>query len=276
MVASIRPTKAEVNHVRVTVGGYHLDFPGATITHCASLTTTQCLLNSTISTPGARFMNLNIKNFYYGTAIPRYDYMKLALAYIPEEINEQYSLRTLISDGWAYLEIRKGMPGLKQAGHIANNKLKAHLTQFGFAPVLRTPALWKHDTKPILLSLVVDDFGVKYIRKENADLLIQALQKLYTISIDWTGSLFYGLTIDWDYAARTCDISMPEYLQTTLLKFQHPAPKRPQHATQSWAKTTYITQVQYAQDIDSSPLLPKKIQPRATDRGNSPILLNIG
>ena len=36
MFASIRPTKAKVNRVRVTVGGDRLDFPGATTTHCAS------------------------------------------------------------------------------------------------------------------------------------------------------------------------------------------------------------------------------------------------
>ena len=88
--------------------------------------------------------------------------------------------------------------------------------------------------------------------------MMQALQKLYTISIDWTGSLFCGLTIDWEYAARTCDISMPKYLQTALLKFQHPAPKHPQHAPHSWAKPTYGAHVQYAQDGDSSPLLPAK------------------
>ena len=80
MVASIRPTKAEVNRVHVTVGGHLLDFHGATTTHCASLTTTKCLLNSTISTPGARFMTLDIKYFYYGTAMARYEYMKLTLA----------------------------------------------------------------------------------------------------------------------------------------------------------------------------------------------------
>ena len=52
MVATISPTKAKVNHVCVTVGGDRLDFLGATTTHCSSLTTTKCLLNSTISTPG--------------------------------------------------------------------------------------------------------------------------------------------------------------------------------------------------------------------------------
>ena len=136
-------------------------------------------------------------------------YMKLALACIPDKIIEKYNLNTLSSYGWVYLNIRKGMPGLKQYGRIANNRLKARLTHFGFAPVTRTLELWNHDTKPILFSLVVDDFGVKYIGKENADHLIQALQKLYTISIHWTGSLFFGLTIDWDYTARTCNISMP-------------------------------------------------------------------
>ena len=175
-----------------------------------------------------------------------------------QEIIDQYSLRMLSSDGWVYLEIRKGMPGLKQAGRISNDRLKAHLAHFVFDPVPRTPALWNNTPKPIIFSLVVDDFGVKYIGKNNADHLIQALQKLYTISINWTGPLFYGLTIYWDYAARTCKISMPKYLQTALLKFQHPAPKRPQHAPHSWEKHTYVAQLQYTQDNDSSPLLPAK------------------
>ena len=123
-------------------------------------------------------MTLDIKDFYYGTAMARYKYMKLALAYNPDKIINQYSLRTLSSDGWVYLETRKGMPGLKKSGRIANDRLKSHLAHFGFAPVPITPALWKHATKPIIFSLVVYDFGVKYVGKENANHLIQALQKL--------------------------------------------------------------------------------------------------
>ena len=79
MVASIRPTKPEVNRVCVAVGSDRLDLSGATTTHCASLTTTKCLLNSTISTTGACFMTSYIKDFYCGTAMVRYEYMKLAL-----------------------------------------------------------------------------------------------------------------------------------------------------------------------------------------------------
>ena len=121
MVASIRPTKAKVNHVCVTVDEDRLNLPGATTTHCARLTTTKFLLNITISTPGARCMTLDIKDFYYGTTMDRYEHMKLSLACILDKLIDQYSLRMLSSDGWVYLEIRKGMPGLKQAGRIAND-----------------------------------------------------------------------------------------------------------------------------------------------------------
>ena len=62
--ASIRPNKAETHRVRNVAGGDRLDYPGPTSTQCASLTTTKLLLNSTISTPDARFGAFDLKNFY--------------------------------------------------------------------------------------------------------------------------------------------------------------------------------------------------------------------
>ena len=112
MVATIRPPKAEVNRVRVTVGDNRLDFTGATTNHCASLTTTKCLISSTISAPDAHFMTLDIKDFYYGTPTARYEYMKLALACIPDKIVDQYDLCALSSDGWVYLDIQNGQDEL--------------------------------------------------------------------------------------------------------------------------------------------------------------------
>ena len=84
LVASIRPHKTETHCVRVTVGGNRLYFPGDTTTNCASLTTTKCILNSTISTPGARFITLDIMFFYYNTPMGRYEYMKISLVILPE------------------------------------------------------------------------------------------------------------------------------------------------------------------------------------------------
>ena len=42
--------------------------------------------------------------------------MEISLAILPEEIIAQYNLLQLALNGWVYMEIRKGMPGLKQAG----------------------------------------------------------------------------------------------------------------------------------------------------------------
>jgi hypothetical protein len=71
IVASIRPHKQERNRVCLTLGGDRLIYPGITSTQTASLTTSKCLFNSTVSTPGAKFLCLDIKNFYYNTPMAR-------------------------------------------------------------------------------------------------------------------------------------------------------------------------------------------------------------
>ena len=49
-----------------------------------------------------------------------YEYMRIRYSEIPQEIKNAYNLHSIVHDGWIYLQIRKGMPGLKQAGKIAN------------------------------------------------------------------------------------------------------------------------------------------------------------
>jgi hypothetical protein len=88
------------------------------------------------------------------------------------------------------MEIRKGMPGLKQPERIANDRLATHLATFGYRPVPLTPSLWTHDTHPVDFSLVVDNFGFKYDGKEHALHLLKALRHLYTVTEDWDDTLF--------------------------------------------------------------------------------------
>ena len=76
-------------------------------------------------------MCADIANFYFNNPIDRYEYMKLPLDIIPEEIIQQYNLRNLEHKGFVYMEIQKGMYGLPQAGKVANDKLKLHLAKFG-------------------------------------------------------------------------------------------------------------------------------------------------
>ena len=69
--------------------------------------------------------------------------------------------------------------GLSQAGALANKRLRKYLAPAGYYEAVRIPGLWKHVTRPVQLSLVVDDVGVKYVGKENADHLIRTLRKHY-------------------------------------------------------------------------------------------------
>ena len=102
--------------------------------------------------------------------------MKIALSIIPKKIITQYNLRSLATDELVYMEIQKVMPGLKQAGKIANNTLKLHIAKFGYTPVPFTPYLWKYASKNVTFAVFVDSFGVKYVRKHQYEQLIQFLQ----------------------------------------------------------------------------------------------------
>jgi hypothetical protein len=46
----------------------------------------------------------------------------------------KYGLKKLAVDGWVYLEIRKGMYGLKQASILENQLLQKRLKPFGYHP----------------------------------------------------------------------------------------------------------------------------------------------
>ena len=91
----------------------------------------------------------------------------------------------------------------------------------------------------------MDDFGVKYVGENHAKHLLAALRKDheipgdgYEVEVDWEGSLFCGITLDWHYGTgdpadcvgRDLDISMGKYIPKLLAKFNHGRPKRAQHS----------------------------------------------
>jgi hypothetical protein len=257
IVVELRPQKQEVERTRLTVGGDRIDYPGDVSTETADITTAKLLCNSVVSTPKAKFMVADIHNFYLNTPMPHYEYMRLHISLIPEEIIQQYNLLPLVHNGYVYIEIRKGMYGLPQAGILANHLLRDRLAVYGYYPCQHTPGLWKHKWRPILFTLVVDDFGIQYTGMEHAMHLVKALQEHYTISLDWTGALYCGITMKWDYVARTVDLSMPGYVRATLHKFQHPTPERQTDAPHKYNPPTFGPTSQAPFPIDESEKLPQ-------------------
>jgi hypothetical protein len=89
VVVDYRPQKEDPNRIRIAVGGNLITYKGNTSTRTADLTTSKLLWNSVLSTKGARYMCLDIKNFYLTAALDYYEYMKIPLALFPGWIKKQ-------------------------------------------------------------------------------------------------------------------------------------------------------------------------------------------
>ena len=107
-------------------------------------------------------------------------------------------------------------------------------------------------------TLVVDDFGVKYIGKEHEEHLFQELKKYYDkVIIDWAGSLYCGISLEWNYQVKWVNLSMTNYIDTLIRKFQYQPSKKTQYSPFPWIKPTYGASKKYPTPTDISPTLDK-------------------
>jgi hypothetical protein len=98
------------------------------------------------------------------------------------------------------------------------------------------------------------------VGREHAEHLATVIASKYKMTTDWTGQLYCGITLHWDYIKRTVLLSMPGYVAKALQRFEIPTPTRPQHAPSPYTEPVYGHQVQLAPEPDQSePLNPKEI-----------------
>ena len=273
MICDIRPQKEETHHVRITAGGDRLEYPHDPSSQAVSMINAKIHINSTISDAhkGARYMVVDIKNIYLGTPMSYYQYIRVKPEDLPQEIwdDPRYDIH-IESDGYIYLEIRKGMYGLKEAGILVFNQLVEKLAPFGYRPMKHTAGLWKHDTRKTTFALCVDDFGIKYFSNDDANHLLSALRSNYKVTVDWKGELYCGMHLAWNYANGYVDVSMPGYVSRALAKYNHPAPVKPQHAPHRWTAPTYGSQAPQIPIIPTdSPALAAKGTQRVQSIGGS-------
>jgi hypothetical protein len=103
----------------------------------------------------------------------------------------------------------------------------------------------------------VDEFAVKYVGKDNAHHLRNALLRHCEITTYWGGTVYSGITLKCYYQQCTCVISMPGYITNVLNKFQHDAPKHRQHTPPKYVTPIYGAKTQYA-TRNETPLLSAK------------------
>jgi hypothetical protein len=136
------PNKTETHRVRLAVGGNLIQYLDDMSTRSADLTTSKFLWNSTISTEGATYMCLDVKNVYLGTPMESFEYMRIPIKLIPQKIIVEYNLIPLVSDDHMFIEVQKGMHGLPQAGILAKQLLAHRLAIHGYHQAKFTPGLW--------------------------------------------------------------------------------------------------------------------------------------
>jgi hypothetical protein len=213
--------------VRGTAGGNLLSVPYDVSARTASLDVVKLLLHSTVS-DNKKWFTIDIKDFYLGTPLPasRYEYVRIELSKLPPAaITTHHNLTPFIHNNSVYIEIRKCMYGLPQAGRLSQLRLISHLKEHGYHQCPNTPCLFKHESRDIMLCLVVDNFGVRYGTQDDADHLINALRSHdYELTVKPKGDTYLGMHIS--FTPTSVSISMPCYIDKMLKRF---CPHLPTH-----------------------------------------------
>ena len=203
------------------MGGNLIKYKGHTFTPNADLTTFKLLVNSTLSTPGAKFIDADISDFYLNSILPEPEWIRISFAPFPPDIIEHYKLTDKQNkEGYILAKVIKEMYGLPQAGRIAYEQLEPFLAQAGYIRAGVTPGLFKHKTRPIQFILVVDDFGIQFQSQTDLNHLIKHLRTKYRVTMG-DGTLYCGVTIKWDYEKRTALLHMPHYISKALQRLKH-------------------------------------------------------
>ena len=85
--------KEKKNRTRFTVVRDRIDYPGEVATSTADIMVSKILLNVVISTERARFVTIDISNFYIMTPLNLLEYIRIHVRDIPDEIITEYKLK---------------------------------------------------------------------------------------------------------------------------------------------------------------------------------------
>ena len=92
----------------------------------------------------------------------------------------------------------------KTVGENSTCDLAEYLKKYSYERTAQTKGLFKHHTRDITFTLLVDDFGIKYTNQGNTGHLINTVQDNYTFKVDWEAKQYIGIHLNWDYKNANC------------------------------------------------------------------------
>ena len=120
VVCDYQPLKKMPYRCWLVVEGDKLPYASDSTAPVANLRESKILFNSTISQKTAKFMTIDISNFFLSSRMTNPEFMKIHCNDIPEDIHIKYnSTNYMDNNGYIYFKIIKGMYGLKQAVILA-------------------------------------------------------------------------------------------------------------------------------------------------------------
>ena len=142
IVVDFRPQKEDPYRIRITAGGNLLTYRGNVSTRTADLSTSKLLWKSVLNTDGAKYMCLDINNFYLTAALDFFEYMQMPLSVFSEWVKKQYKLDEHAQNDFVYLRMERAVWGLPQVGILANKLLRKQLAPHRYYECINTPGLW--------------------------------------------------------------------------------------------------------------------------------------
>ena len=81
----IRPQKKDIRRVKITVKGLNITFYGSVSTPTSNLTTYKLHCNIFLSTPGSKYLVVDVNKFYLNNPISKHGYYKISLSLTPQD-----------------------------------------------------------------------------------------------------------------------------------------------------------------------------------------------
>lgn len=105
---------------------------------------------------------------------------------------------------------------------------------------------------------MVDDFGVRYTKKEDAEHLAKMIESRYAVKYYQDPDYYLGITLKWDYKKRTVELLIPGYATEALLKFQHVWNEVNCYSPSPYTLIQYGKKMQMAKVDNSAPMDKKQ------------------
>ena len=98
LVCDMQSHKAETHRVRITAGGNLIIYNGTTSTPATATPTIKTHWNSVASNPNAKYLTLDVKDFYLNSKLEEFECMHLPYNLFPKDLIELCGLDKLVAE----------------------------------------------------------------------------------------------------------------------------------------------------------------------------------